>query len=127
MLPQQSQPRFDCGLLFFYLYPAYIILFSVSILFSFSISFASQVLQNRRRISTPSRSLLPAMAPTSSAAMLAADQTFGPQLRGHFDFTLLFQHTILTLLPSALLIVSCPTYVYYQMQRTAVIDAGWLL
>lgn len=58
--------------------------------------------------------------------MLAADQTFGPQLRDYFDFTLLFQHAILTLLPSALLIVSCPTYVYYHT-RTAVIDAGWLL
>lgn len=67
------------------------------------------------------------MASTPPAPVLAEDQTFGPQLRGHFDFTLLFQHAILTLLPSALLIVSCPAYMYCHTQRTAVSDAGWLL
>lgn len=62
-----------------------------------------------------------------SALAIAADKTFGPQFLNYFDFTLLFEHSILTILPSALLILGCAAYIYYHTQNPVVVDAGALL
>ncbi len=48
------------------------------------------------------------------------DNTFGPhagECRGGFDFTLLFEETILTLLPVGLLLVVIPPRVWYLLGR----------
>lgn len=44
---------------------------------------------------------------SSTRAVYSADN-FGPTVPGEFDFTLLFEDTILSLLPSALLLVAIP-------------------
>lgn len=62
-----------------------------------------------------------------SAMAIAADNSFGPQFLDYFDFTLLFEHSILTILPSALIILACPAYIYHNARRAIVADAGALL
>ena len=62
-----------------------------------------------------------------SAAAIAADNAFGPRVYGHLDFTLLFETSIFTILPSALLILACPAYVYHYARRAVVVEAGKLL
>lgn len=46
-----------------------------------------------------------------------ADAIFGPQLRGSFDFTLLFEQAILSISPSALFLVASPV-------RVAILSCG---
>lgn len=48
---------------------------------------------------------------TTASICLSADNAFGPQLKGcsgQFDFTLLFEQSILSILPSALLLLLSP-------------------
>jgi len=60
--------------------------------------------------------------------MNASDDDFGPQLEGSFDFTLLFEQTVLSILPSALLLLSSPWRIASLVsKRTARIKAGLLL
>lgn len=42
--------------------------------------------------------------------MLAKDGTFGPQHGQEFDFTMVFNNIILTIIPAALITVACPLY-----------------
>lgn len=67
------------------------------------------------------------MAIIRSAAAIAADNTFGPQFLKSFDLTLLFEHSILTILPSALFILACATYIYHRTRKPVVVDTGALL
>ncbi|POR35875.1 ABC transporter, transmembrane domain, type 1 [Tolypocladium paradoxum] len=57
----------------------------------------------------------------------ALDQSFGPQLSGSFDFTLLFEQAMLSVLPSALLLSSSPIYLYGLTRRPLCVRAGCLL
>lgn len=59
-----------------------------------------------------------------TALAIAADNSFGPQFLNYFDLTLLFQHSIFTILPSALLILACPAYMYHHGRKAVVADAG---
>lgn len=55
------------------------------------------------------------------------DQSFGPRLFGHFDFTLLFEHSIFEILPSAVILFVVPFYVYTIVTSTARVRFGFLL
>lgn len=55
------------------------------------------------------------------------DSSFGPRLLGHFDFTLLFEHTIFQIGPSVLIIFATPFYIYKIIRGTSVVRAGLLL
>ncbi|KAJ6779521.1 hypothetical protein PWT90_07627 [Aphanocladium album] len=55
------------------------------------------------------------------------DSTFGPRLLGHFDFTLLFEHTIFEIVPSSILIFSLPFYVHKILTGQRLVRPGWLL
>ncbi|KAJ6786301.1 hypothetical protein PWT90_09265 [Aphanocladium album] len=55
------------------------------------------------------------------------DSSFGPRLLGHFDFTLLFEHTIFQIGPSVLIIFTTPYYVYRILRGTSVVRSGPLL
>lgn len=56
-----------------------------------------------------------------------ADNAFGPQLPLHFDFTLLFEHAIFTILPSSLLIAASPLYLYRLVRKPVCVRSGLLL
>lgn len=62
-----------------------------------------------------------------TAVAMAADKTFGPQFLTSIDFTLLFEQSILTLLPSVLLILSCPASVYHYARQAVVVNTGKIL
>ncbi|EGX91989.1 ABC transporter, putative [Cordyceps militaris CM01] len=55
------------------------------------------------------------------------DTSFGPRLLGHFDFTLLFEHIIFQIIPSALVLFATPFYLHRLIRGTALIRPGWLL
>ncbi len=56
-----------------------------------------------------------------------SDRSFGPRLLGHFDFTLLFEHTIFQIAPSALILFATPFYIHRLIRGTVLIRPGWLL
>ena len=58
--------------------------------------------------------------------MSTEDQSFGPQLPGHFDFTLYFEHAILTVLPAAAFLVGALVYVVQMQARPTLVGTGWL-
>lgn len=53
--------------------------------------------------------------------------TFGPQLGAQFDFTLLFEDTILTILPASLLIATCPLYILHYLKQPVYVSGGFVL
>ncbi len=55
------------------------------------------------------------------------DSTFGPRLLGHFDFTLLFEHTIFEIVPSSILLFTLPFYVHKILTCQRLVRPGWLL
>lgn len=55
------------------------------------------------------------------------DKSFGPRLLGHFDFTLLFEHTIFQIAPSALILFATPFYAHRLLRGTVLIRPGRLL
>ncbi|KAJ6787077.1 hypothetical protein PWT90_07283 [Aphanocladium album] len=55
------------------------------------------------------------------------DDSFGPQLLGHFDFTLLFEHTIFQIAPSTILVFTLPFYIHKIIKYQPIIRPGWLL
>lgn len=65
-------------------------------------------------------------ATNKTAADLANDNSFGPQLGSKFDFTLLFEHAILTLVPTVLLIAACPFYVCFKRNDKIQVKRGKL-
>lgn len=58
------------------------------------------------------------------------DDTFGPYAegcRGGFDFTLLFEESILSMLPLGLLLIVVPFRVFYFFRRAIKVDpSSWL-
>lgn len=65
------------------------------------------------------------MAPSS--ASVTADVGFGPRFKHEFDFTLEFEHWILTVLPAAFIIVSLPLLVRSWYNSTVHCRPGYLL
>ncbi|KAJ3497323.1 hypothetical protein NLG97_g1994 [Lecanicillium saksenae] len=55
------------------------------------------------------------------------DNTFGPRLLGHFDFTLLFEHTMFEIVPASILIFTLPLYVHKILTCQRLVRPGWLL
>ena len=58
---------------------------------------------------------------------MGSDDSFGPQLGSKFDFTLLFDHTILSILPSGLMILLAPLFIFYYRRKPEVILPSALL
>lgn len=57
---------------------------------------------------------------TQSSVCARLDDRFGPHAdscRGGFDFTLLFEETILTLLPLALILLIAPVRIFYLSRK----------
>ncbi|KAK2601519.1 hypothetical protein QQS21_004904 [Conoideocrella luteorostrata] len=55
------------------------------------------------------------------------DDEFGPQLWPQFDFTLLFEHAIFTIIPSGLLIIASPFYLFYYFRSPIYVTGSALL
>ncbi|KAH8715994.1 ABC transporter atnG [Beauveria bassiana] len=55
------------------------------------------------------------------------DDSFGPRLLGHFDFTLLFEHTMLHIIPASVIVFATPFYIYTLFHGTNVVRSGVLL
>ncbi|KAJ6781210.1 hypothetical protein PWT90_10566 [Aphanocladium album] len=55
------------------------------------------------------------------------DDSFGPRLLGHFDFTLLFEHTMFYMIPSSIIIFCTPYYIYSIFRGPPVVRGGLLL
>lgn len=67
------------------------------------------------------------MAQSSLSSCARLDDSFGPHAgdcRGGFDFTLLFEETILTLLPLGLLLFVLPPRVWFLLKRSKKVAAG---
>lgn len=50
------------------------------------------------------------------------DGSFGPQYGSTFDFTLLFDHTIFTIVPTVLIIAACPLYIYFRRRNPVEVE-----
>ncbi|KAL0937343.1 ABC multidrug transporter [Colletotrichum truncatum] len=57
----------------------------------------------------------------------AADDYFGPQVNGYFDFTVLFEQSILSILPTALLILLAPIRITWLLRNDVHVRSGKLL
>lgn len=57
----------------------------------------------------------------------ASDALFGPQLPGHFDFTILFEHAMMWLVPTGLAILVTPFYLKSAMRAERKVRPGKLL
>ena len=67
------------------------------------------------------------MAQSSLSWCSRIDDSFGPhagECRGGFDFTLLFEETILNLLPASLLLVALTPRVLYLLSRAKKVASG---
>lgn len=62
----------------------------------------------------------------SSPACASGDRVFGPQVnyfcRGGFDFTLLFEDTVLTILPLATILIATPIRILFLFSKDAKVD-----
>ena len=70
------------------------------------------------------------MASISKISCSAIDDTWGPHAeacRGGLDFTLLFEETILTILPLAVVLCLIPLRVIYLSRRLTKVNSGILL
>lgn len=65
------------------------------------------------------------MATNSSVA--AGDDSFGPQLNGQFDFTLTFEHVVMTIVPTVIFVCVTPLSVYRLFRKPARVRPGLLL
>lgn len=70
------------------------------------------------------------MAASSTMSCVNVDNTFGPHAgdcRGGFDFTLLFEQTILSIVPLALLFIVAPLRIWYlSKKKTKVVHSKLL-
>lgn len=81
-------------------------------------------------IYVPSRFLLPATPDIAGPHLLiprTMDDSFGPRLLGHFDFTLLFEHTMLHITPASIVVFATPFYIYTVFTCSAIVRPGALL
>lgn len=60
------------------------------------------------------------------ASISAYDRNFGPLRDDERDFTLLFEHTILTMIPTIFMIIAAPFYVRYYSRRPVLVERGIL-
>lgn len=70
------------------------------------------------------------MAASSTPSCAHVDNTFGPyagDCRGGFDFTLLFEQTILSIAPLALLLILAPLRIWYLSKKQTKVVRGKLL
>lgn len=58
---------------------------------------------------------------------VGADDSFGPELQDHFDFTLRFEHIFMSILPSALFVLIAPVLVFRYFKRPTYTDWDVLL
>lgn len=65
--------------------------------------------------------------PNMPGVDFAKDNDFGPQFNDKFDFTLDFEHTILTTVPATLLIAAAPIFFFVYRGQDAIILNGKLL
>ncbi|KAK2594831.1 hypothetical protein QQS21_007459 [Conoideocrella luteorostrata] len=63
----------------------------------------------------------------SNMGVLGDVDSFGPQLWGQFDFTLMFEHTILTILPTSILIIASLVYLLCRFNSPVYVSGGFLL
>lgn len=63
----------------------------------------------------------------ANATPWTGDDTFGPQGGTLFDFTLFFEHTILTILPASLFLFVCPLYLARFLRKPVCFKHGLLL
>ena len=67
------------------------------------------------------------MAQSSPVLCTRLDDSFGPHAgdcRGGFDFTLLFEESILTIVPVTLLLLGLPARLWYLFRRVKKVAAG---
>lgn len=55
------------------------------------------------------------------------DDSFGPRLEGHFDFTLLFEQSIFQIAPSSIVLCALPFFIRKIVQQQVLVRPGWLL
>ncbi|KAJ6785359.1 hypothetical protein PWT90_03234 [Aphanocladium album] len=55
------------------------------------------------------------------------DRLFGPQVEGQFDFTLLFEHVMLTIVPGGVAVLAIPFYLNTALQQARNVRSGALL
>lgn len=58
---------------------------------------------------------------------LESDRAFGPQFRDKFDFTLEFEHTILSILPASLFLAGAPVFFLLYQHSPNIVLSGKLL
>ena len=63
---------------------------------------------------------------TATKTLPGNDNSFGPQYGNSFDFTLLFDHSMFTIVPTALLITACPLYIYFRRRDPLQVERGRL-
>jgi ATP-binding cassette, subfamily C (CFTR/MRP), member 1 len=61
------------------------------------------------------------------ATAIEQDDIFGPNVRGYFDFTILFEQALLSILPAAVLVIIAPFRVIVLLRSPIASRAGWLL
>jgi hypothetical protein len=67
---------------------------------------------------------------SSKSSCVHIDRTFGPYAlycRGHFDFTLLFEETVLTIAPLCLLLLVAPFRIIHLFKKARKVEPGPLL
>lgn len=57
----------------------------------------------------------------------SGDRAFGPQFKDKFDFTLQFEHTILTILPATIFVAAVPIFFFIFQSRPNIVLPGKLL
>ncbi|KAJ3495797.1 hypothetical protein NLG97_g3135 [Lecanicillium saksenae] len=62
-----------------------------------------------------------------SPSLVSMDAMFGPQLPGHFDFTIMFEHSIFWLIPSVVVILSTPFFLKSAIRSQPQVRAGFHL
>ena len=70
------------------------------------------------------------MVSESSIWCEGKDDTFGPHAdgcRGGFDFTLMFEETVLTIIPLAFILICAPFRTLYLLRKRTKVHRSWLL
>ncbi len=66
------------------------------------------------------------VSPTLSTSVGVGDDSIGPQFRDKNDLTLLFEHAILTIIPTILLIIAAPFHIHYYSRQPLLVRRGSL-
>lgn len=63
----------------------------------------------------------------ASWSNIQSDQAFGPQFGEKFDFTLEFEHTVLSILPATLFLAGVPIFFLLYQRSPSIVLSGQLL